>query len=209
MPEFKFTALFLSGVCVIVFILAQIFPISYSYFTLVSSLVLERPWTIITSIFMHANAVHLVSNLFALSLFGSILEKYVGWKKFIIIFFSTGIISSVGDLLWYNETLGASGAIFGVMGALATLRPKQIVWALGVPMYIIVAAFVWVFLDLIGLFYPDNIAHVAHLFGLAFGMGIGVWMRKFYPPPKKKKHKEVEISEESLRRFENKYMRYD
>ena len=210
MPEFKFVALMLSGVCVIVFILSQIFPdFFYTYLTLVSSDVFRRPWIIITHIFMHGNVVHLLSNLFALSLFGSILEKYIGWKNFLIVFFAAGIVSSIGDVMFYESTLGASGAVFGVMGCLATLRPKQIVWVMGVPMYIIIAAFIWTFLDMMGMFYPDNVAHAAHLYGLGFGMAIGLWLRKIYPSPKRrKKNEEIEISEESLREFEDKYMRY-
>lgn len=208
MPEFRFAALKLCGICILVFTSAQVFPdFFYGNFTLVSSDVFVRPWIIITHIFMHASIVHLLSNMFALALFGSILEKYIGWRNLIYVFFTAGIISSFADILFYDTTLGASGAIFGVMGCLAALRPKQIVWVMGVPMYIIIAAFIWASLDMMGMFYPDNVAHAAHLYGLGSGMILGLWLRKRFPPPKRRKEPKIEITEESLRRFEDTYMR--
>jgi len=209
-PEFRFAALILSAVCVIVFVLSQIFhDFFYAYFTLVSDSVWYMPWMLVTHMFMHANVVHLLSNLFALALFGSILEKYIGWDKFLYVFFIGGIAAALGSIMWYNSSLGASGAVFAILGTLATLRPRQVVWVLGVPMYVIIAAFIWSLLDLMGMFYPDNVAHVAHLFGLVFGLGLGLWLRRIYPPPKQKKRSDdIEISEESLRRWEEKYMRY-
>ena len=149
-----------------------------------------------------------LSNLFALCLFGSILEKYIGWDKLLYVFFAGGIAAALGSIMWYDSSLGASGAVFAVSGTLATLRPRQVVWVLGVPMYVIIAAFVWALLDLMGMFYPDNVAHVAHLFGLGFGLVAGLMLRKIYPPPKRKKEDDIEISEESLRAWEDKYMRY-
>ena len=74
-------------------------------------------------------------------------------------------------------------------------------------MYMIVAAALWASLDFIGVFNPDNVAHVAHLFGMGTGLAAGIWLRKIYPPPKRPKKEKIEISEESLREFEDKYMR--
>ncbi len=144
--------------------------------------------------------------MFALAMFGSILEKYIGSKKFLIVFFSAGIISSIADILFYSATLGTSGAIFGLLGALTVIRPKQVVWALGVPMYIVIAAFVWVGVDLAGLFSPDGTAHAAHLFGMGGGFASGFLLRSRYTEPKRPKKKEI-ISDRELDEWEEKYMK--
>jgi len=160
----------------------------------------------VTHIFLHGGLLHLGYNLFALLLFGSILEKLIGSKKFLLIFFIAGIASAFGDVLFYPAAVGASGAIFGIMGCLAILRPKLIVWAYGIPMYMIVAIAIWAFLDLTGIFYPDNVAHAAHLFGLVFGIASGLWIREEFKKSKKQELRYEVISDQELDEWEEKYM---
>ncbi|MBN2330443.1 MAG: rhomboid family intramembrane serine protease [Candidatus Aenigmarchaeota archaeon] len=200
-------ALIFTGICILAFILSSAFPDLSGQFILVSDRVAERPWTIVTHIFMHADLRHLYFNMFALALFGSILEKYIGSRKFLIVFFATGLASSAADLLFYEATLGASGAVFGLLGCLTIIRPRQIVLALGVPMYVMAAAVIWVLLDLTGMFYPDNVAHAAHLFGMGCGMAIGAVLRGKHKEPAKTKVKEAEISDKELDDWEEKYMK--
>jgi len=217
MPEkFEFYAIKLSVIAVIVFGLSAVFSdFFYANFMLVSSEVLAKPWTIITHIFMHGDLFHLGSNLFALLLFGTILEKYIGSRKFLFVFFSAGIVSSVGDIMFYNATLGASGAVFGIIGTLAVIRPKLIVWAFGAPMYMIIAAILWAALDFAGVFYPDNIAHVAHLLGMGFGIIAGLELRLRYRKRFKEKKKPLEKvsskdekpTEEELDKWEEEWMK--
>lgn len=95
------------------------------------------PWTILTTIFLHANVIHLVSNLFFLVFFGFILEERVSKSQWMMAFFITGIVGSVsfvgydivGNILTStpnSQTLdcavGASGAVYGVMGTAVGLR---------------------------------------------------------------------------------------
>lgn len=210
--KFEFYALKLTGICIIVYILMFFWYDFFIYnFALVSQSIWARPWTLITHMFMHGGYLHLFYNMFALALFGSILEKYVGYKTFLILFFVGGIFSSIADIMFYNITLGASGAIFAVLGSLAALRPKLVVWAFGAPMYMIIAVILWTLIDLVGVFYPDNIAHFSHLFGLAFGVIYGLWLRTINKehkkkPSKKEKQKEI-ISDEELDRWEEKWMK--
>lgn len=207
MAEFKYYALKLSVICIFIYVLQLISPQFFlSNFALVSSQVLLRPWTILTHIFLHGSLLHLGYNLFALALFGSILEKQVGSKLFLIIFFVGGVISSFGDILFYEATIGASGAIFAILGSLAILRPKLVVWALGVPMPALVAAFIWALLDLAGMFYPGDVAHAAHLFGLGFGIIFGFKLRKKYKVYEKPKRKEKVMSDKELEEWEKEYM---
>jgi len=144
--------------------------------------------------------------MFALFVFGSILEKVVGYKNFLKVFFFIGIISGAFSMFFYSSIIGASGAIFGVMGTLVLLRPKMVVWAFGVPMYIIVVIIVYAVLDLAGVFYPDNIAHIGHLSALFLGILIGLLWKKKYGVVEKKKKKEFVLNEEEFRKWEDKYM---
>jgi membrane associated rhomboid family serine protease len=96
------------------------------------------PWTIVTSIFLHANILHIASNLVFLLLFGFILEEQVTKSQWLETFFITGIIGSLSfvalDVASYSLTgfpspstgldcaVGASGAIYGIMGTAVGLK---------------------------------------------------------------------------------------
>ena len=205
--KFNWIAAKLVLVISLVFLLQKIFPQIFEIFILKRSEVLFEPWTLVTYIFLHGSFLHLFSNMFALFIFGSILEKVVGYKNFLKVFFFTGILSGAFSLFFYNSVIGASGAIFGVMGTLALLRPKMVIWALGVPMYMIVAIIVYAALDLAGVFYPDNIAHIGHLLALVLGILIGLLWKKKYGVVEKKKKEEFKLNEEEFRKWEDKYMK--
>ena len=69
--------------------------------------------------FVHANILHLVSNMYALYVIGPIIEKYYGKGKFLLIYLGSGIIGSLFSVVLTNyASVGASGAIFGLFGAL-------------------------------------------------------------------------------------------
>lgn len=207
--KFGWYAVKLSIVMFIVFILTVMYPdIIYPNFSMISSEALIKPWMFVTHIFLHGGLMHLGSNLFALLLFGSILEKTIGSRKFLIIFFAAGIASGFGDLFFYHAAVGASGAVFGILGCLAAIRPKLIVWAMGIPMYMFIAIIIWALLDLAGMFYPDSIAHAAHLFGMAFGIAAGLWIRNKYKEPRKKQEgiKYEVVSDQELDEWERRYM---
>lgn len=95
------------------------------------------PWTLITAIFLHANLIHIISNLFFLILFGFILEEQVTKSQWIATFFITGLTGSISfvavDFAGYYLTgvpnpssldcaVGASGAVYGIMGTAVGLR---------------------------------------------------------------------------------------
>ena len=174
-------------------------------FVLVSKEVLDRPWTLLTSIFLHGSASHLLSNVFALIFFGLAVEGLLGSRKFIGIFLGAGLVASVSSTFLYTATLGASGAIFGIIGSLAFLRPKMAVYAFGIPMPMFAAVIMWAMLDFAGLFYPGNTANLAHLSGLIAGLAAGFMLRKeFREPPRKK---EKPLKEKELDEWEDEYMR--
>jgi membrane associated rhomboid family serine protease len=86
-------------------------------------------WRIGTAAFLHANALHILFNMYALWLLGRALEQYIGTARFLAIYVVAGISGSAGALLLtnaYTPTVGASGAIFGLMGALFVLERRGV-----------------------------------------------------------------------------------
>src|SRR5688572_9816216 len=76
-------------------------------------------WRLITSGFLHADPIHLLLNMFGVYFLGQILEPALGTVRFVALFFGSLLVGSLGVLLLTPEanTLGASGAVFGLMGA--------------------------------------------------------------------------------------------
>jgi membrane associated rhomboid family serine protease len=151
------------------------------WFAFTPALALDRPWIFVTSIFLHAGFTHLIFNMFALLTFGTLLENIVGGRRFLTIFFAAGIVGNLGYMVTSGDpwvpAIGASGAIFGVIGLLTVLRPWLIVFVSGLPMPLLVAAIIWAVLDLSGLFAPSGVAHGAHLAGLFLGVAYGIFFR--------------------------------
>lgn len=174
-------------------------------FVLVSKELLDSPWTLLTSIFLHGSMQHFASNFIALTFFGFALEGVVGRRRLLQIFLVTGIAASMASSTLYASSLGASGAIFGLIGALTVLRPRMTVYAFSVPMPMVIAAAMWAILDIGGLFYPADVANLAHLAGLAAGLVIGYAIRNDYKEPKRKKAKI--LTEKELQEWENRHMR--
>ncbi|PKP56937.1 MAG: hypothetical protein CVT89_05335, partial [Candidatus Altiarchaeales archaeon HGW-Altiarchaeales-2] len=122
--------------CAIIFVASLFFSLIFShgvnqinqYFAIGSWQYIQQNslsiYTLITSIFFHANFTHIAFNMLALLFMGSFLEGIIGTKRFLQVFFITGIVGGLAFLLETSITggisfaLGASGAIFGISGAL-------------------------------------------------------------------------------------------
>jgi uncharacterized protein len=122
--------------------------------------------------------MHLLFNMFALFLFGTILERNVGKIEFFKIFIFGGII---GSLIYYLTivtgiippipALGASGGVYAILGALAILTPNLTIFLFFIPMKMKNAVIVWIVLEFLGMFNTmSGIASAAHLGGLIFGL---------------------------------------
>jgi hypothetical protein len=201
--KFKFNALKLSGFIIIIFILQLLIKDLTSWFVL-DQTAYTQFWRFLTSIFLHGGLAHLISNLFALALFGSILESLIGGKKFALIFFTTGIIANMISVNFYSSSLGASGAIFGIIGALVIIRPTLSVWAFGMPMPMFIAGILWFVLDIIGIFVPSDVGNITHISGLFTGIIFGLFYRDW---SKKEKKQTIKIPENYLRDWEDVYMK--
>lgn len=147
----------------------------------VPSQIFDKPWTVVTSIFMHADFPHLFFNMFALFVFGIQLESAIGSRRFLVLFFLAGVVGNVGYMVTSSNpdipALGASGAVFGIVGAMAVMRPLAMVYIGYAPLPMILAAFLWGVSEFLGLFVPSNIARGAHLGGLFIGLAYGIALR--------------------------------
>lgn len=169
--------LLISSIIFIVFIIQTIVPHFTETFYFLPSNAINEPWRFITSIFLHAGFLHLFLNLYAFILFGSILERKIGSSELIKIFFLSGFF---GSLFYYLATiininpglpaLGASGAVFGIMGAAAVFFPNLVIFILFIPMRMKQAIIFWFILEFLGTFNINSgIASAAHLGGLVIG----------------------------------------
>lgn len=156
---------------VIVF-LAQISGVINNNLAFMPAVADLKPYTLITAMFMHSSVQHLLLNMFGLFVFGSIVESNIGSKKWVLLYFFSGFLGNLGYTLLSNPfipAIGASGAIFGLIGAAAILKPKQIIYTPYGPIPMIVAAILWGITEVISFFGVDNIAQSAHIFGLIGG----------------------------------------
>ncbi len=143
------------------------------------NLVRGRVWTLVTSIFLHGNVQHLILNIIALFFFGRALESELDIRTFLIIFFVGGIVGNLFVLFTYpmgQIVIGASGAVFAVMGTAIVLSPFDFIpYPVPIPLPL---ALIGVFIavsEIISLLtggYP-NVAHIAHVGGLAAGLAFG------------------------------------
>ncbi len=79
-------------------------------------------YRLLTSIFLHADIIHIACNMYALYVLGPIVERYYGKSKFLLIYFVSGLLGNLFSCLFMSEltySLGASGALFGLLGSIA------------------------------------------------------------------------------------------
>lgn len=209
--KFRYYALKLSLLMIIIFVFQIIFPFFTDLFILNENSYFQ-PWRFLTAIFLHGGVAHLALNLFALVLFGLILENIIGGRKFLLIFISTGIFANFVSINFYSSSLGASGAIFGVIGSLIIIRPLLPVFAFGLPMPIFVAGVLWAGADILGTigFFAgnpiDNTGNIAHLSGMFLGFLLGYFFREKVNKTRKEK---IRLDEGYVRRWESHFMRKD
>ena len=171
-----------------------------------------RPWQIFTHMFMHGDLMHIFFNMFAVWMFGSKLEIVWGPKRFLFFYFITGLgaalmhqawngfgvyqamgtltpyssgmnLTTVVDQILYTPVVGASGALFGVLGGFAMLFPNTELMLIFFPVPIKAKYFVAIYgaIELwtgIANNAGDNMAHFAHLGGLIVGLLLVLYWNK-------------------------------
>ncbi|MFA9276659.1 MAG: rhomboid family intramembrane serine protease [Rhodoluna sp.] len=88
-----------------------------------------EPWRMITSVFTHSTGFvfHILLNMYTLWIFGQMLERMLGKARFITLYLASGLAGSLGVMFWAPHdtfVVGASGAIFGLMGAYLVIQRK-------------------------------------------------------------------------------------
>lgn len=138
-------------------------------------------WRLLTYMFVHGGIWHLFFNMYGVYLFGSLLERPLGEKRFLTLYLTSGLI---GGLFWtlanwgsYVLCVGASGALFGLMVAAAMAFPHAtfILLIPPIPVKLWVLVWVYVLIELLSLSGDSNIAHLAHLGGALGGF---LYMRR-------------------------------
>lgn len=168
-----------------------------------------KPWQIITHMFMHGGFWHIFFNMYTLFIFGSVLERMWGPKKFLFFYFVTGIgaallhtgVQFIEMQVYMNEaaqgsvnavqaihalkmtpTVGASGAIYGVLIGYAMLFPESMLTLIFPPVSLKAKWFVLIFaaIELVtGIFgMGGSVAHFAHLGGMLFGWLLILYWKK-------------------------------
>ena len=137
---------------------------------------------LLSSIFLHANLEHLVSNLIVLLLFGITLEEEIGSKKFLLLFFGGAFFGDILSSLIYpaNQiSVGASAGIFSIIGATMLIKPIRIEIFLPIPLGIIGLGYL--IYAIVGAItgYPQHVAHVAHIGGSLIGLSYGFYKKGF------------------------------
>lgn len=159
--------------------------IYFSYFALVPSDIFTRPWILISHMFLHADGLHLLFNMMFLFFFGPELERRIGGKKFLGVYFISGLVAALGYSFWTffvlgsnGSAVGASGALFGIFACLAILAPDIIVYVYFIPMKITYALIFFALLDILFIGASgDRIARIAHLSGVVAGLAIGKYLK--------------------------------
>lgn len=142
-------------------------------------------WTVFTSMFMHGGFFHLFVNMLSLFFIGSLLEKIVGKKRFFWFYIFAGVFAGFLHILFETSpAVGASGALFGLIGVLIFLTPNLPVYMMFIPIpikmkYAAPAMLILLWIVSLGLNLP--IGNFAHLGGLLFGLVYGFYLKKKYP----------------------------
>ena len=202
-PKSHYFSLWLIFIIIGIFVLQNLIPGLTSNF-LLNQNSWQQPYRFITSILLHSDVSHLFYNLLSLFFFGIILEKILGSKRFLAIFFLSGIIANLISINFYTASLGASGAIFGIIGCLFILRPKILVFAMGFPIPMYLATIVWIIIDIFRTMMPTNVGTYAHFSGLGIGILFGLYYYSRFK--QKQKTKNPRIPEYYMMAWEKKYL---
>jgi membrane associated rhomboid family serine protease len=132
----------------------------------VPSFTAEQPWRMITSTFLHGSPLHILFNMYTLYVFGSVIERLIGHGRFLVLYMVSGFAGSVAVLLLAPTVpvLGASGAIFGLMGAYFVITRH-----LGGNQ---TQVFVLIAINLAAGFFIPGISWQGHLGGLIGGLAV-------------------------------------
>jgi len=190
----NFVIIFVNLICFILFSLLISFKIlTWDFIAINPSNIFKGYylWTFLTSMFMHGGFFHLFVNMLSLFFVGSLLEKILGPKRYVSFYLLSGLFSGLffvlsGLFLTSNlnaYAVGASGALFGLIGLLMCLTPNLPVYIMFIPIPIkmkYAAPGMLFVLWLISIAGDLRIGNIAHFGGLIAGLVYGIYLRKKY-----------------------------
>lgn len=165
-------------------------------------------WQPITYMFLHANFSHIFFNMFAVWMFAPVIEQQWGARRFAVYYLICGLGAAfIQEVVWammlsnmsasydmatlahyayYMNTIGASGAVFGILFAFGWLYPDIPMYIIFFPVpirartFVIIYALIELFAGLgsVAGFSADNVAHFAHLGGMLFGWLLILYWKK-------------------------------
>ena len=145
----------------------------------------KTPWTsAFSSMFLHSDWLHLLSNMIYLFVFGQATEDRLGRLRFALFYLVCGLAAVYGFALSYPASgmplIGASGAIAGVLGAHLVMYPRSRTIALippaRLPAWVLLGQFFVLQWLMVGS--DDGVAYVAHIYGFLAGGALGLWTRR-------------------------------
>jgi membrane associated rhomboid family serine protease len=148
-------------------------------------------WTFITSMFMHGGFFHLLANMISLIFVGNLTERILGRKRFLTFYLISGLFAGLFFVLisfffpadFNNYAVGASGALFGLVGLLMIITPNLSVYLMFIPIPIkmkFAAPAMLILLWLISWLGNVPIGNTAHLGGFIVGLCYGIYLKKKY-----------------------------
>ncbi|HKR78051.1 MAG TPA: rhomboid family intramembrane serine protease [Rhodanobacter sp.] len=158
-----------------------------------------RPWQLVTYAFMHGGFEHILFNMFGLYMFGGVIELTFGARNYTIYYFVCAIVAAVAQLIVLHyfspekffPTIGASGALFGLLLAFGMLYPHEKMFLIFLPipvpawLFVIGYAAVELVLGVTGT--QAGVAHFAHLGGMVGGyVMIQYWRGRLPLKPKRR-----------------------
>jgi len=149
--------------------------------------------TLLSSMFMHSGLMHLAMNMLYLWIFGDNVEHRFGHLPFLIFYLASGLAASVAHVAMNSgsiiPSLGASGAISGVLGAYLVLFPRNrvyallLVWVVTVPAFVVIV--LWAISQVISGFgslseapNTGGVAYAAHIGGFVAGVALALFFRQ-------------------------------
>jgi membrane associated rhomboid family serine protease len=196
--SFRNLSIWLIAINVLVFALEYLFPPVMRLLAMTPILVLNGFfWQPFTYMFAHANLTHILVNMLGLLFFGPAIEREMGSREFILYYLLTGFLAGLFSFAAYLflggadvPLLGASGAVFAVLLAFATLQPNSqiLIWGI-IPVRAPIMVLGYTAIELVSQVFnsQSGVAHLTHLAGFAFGwlyflarFGVNPW-RRFFP----------------------------
>jgi membrane associated rhomboid family serine protease len=146
-----------------------------------SNLLNGRIWTLVTSLFLHVDILHLAGNMIFLFAFGNALEKEMGAGKTYLSFFVGGVLALIFGVFFYNPNsllLGASAAIFTLTAAVLLVKPLKFSLIFFMPLGLVALIYIIYNVVAIQTGAEGNVAYISHVIGFAVGIPLGVMWSK-------------------------------